>query len=215
MTLVKSKIHSLAWLKSAIYISVVGGVMLSSTPALSAYFVFPPRGEEDSHSFIVREDTFLMGGSRLEPLPGVSPWWDILINITRTNGGIFGKDTLTIDVDLKHIAAPHRGDKGSGSPLTFKLYVDSGNPQLDILSGFATAPHAGINHRDSVRGKLTRKISSNSVIGNSDIDNWTLEVDASHVPEPTTIFGSALALGVGGWLKRKKSTPQNKAKSQA
>jgi hypothetical protein len=24
------------------------------------------------------------------------------------------------------------------------------------------------------------------------------------VPEPTTIFGSALALGVGGWLKRKK-----------
>jgi len=25
------------------------------------------------------------------------------------------------------------------------------------------------------------------------------------VPEPTTIFGSALALGVGGWLKRKKS----------
>jgi len=35
------------------------------------------------------------------------------------------------------------------------------------------------------------------------------------VPEPTTIFGSALALGVGGWLKRKKSTFQNKAKSQA
>ena len=26
------------------------------------------------------------------------------------------------------------------------------------------------------------------------------------VPEPTTIFGSALALGVGGWLKRKKSS---------
>jgi hypothetical protein len=26
------------------------------------------------------------------------------------------------------------------------------------------------------------------------------------VPEPTTVFGSALALGVGGWLKRKKSS---------
>jgi hypothetical protein len=26
------------------------------------------------------------------------------------------------------------------------------------------------------------------------------------VPEPTTIFGSAIALGVGGWLKRKKSS---------
>ena len=30
------------------------------------------------------------------------------------------------------------------------------------------------------------------------------------VPEPTTIFGSAIALGVGGWLKRKKSSQPNK-----
>jgi hypothetical protein len=34
------------------------------------------------------------------------------------------------------------------------------------------------------------------------------------VPEPTTIFSSALALGVGGWLKRKKSSQQNKTTSQ-
>jgi hypothetical protein len=37
-------------------------------------------------------------------------------------------------------------------------------------------------------------------------------VDFQPVPEPTTIFGSALALGVGGWLKRKKSSQQNKTK---
>ena len=37
---------------------------------------------------------------------------------------------------------------------------------------------------------------------------------AEPVPEPTTIFGSAIALGVGGWLKRKKSSQQNKTKSQ-
>jgi hypothetical protein len=37
---------------------------------------------------------------------------------------------------------------------------------------------------------------------------------AESVPEPTTIFGSALALGVGGWLKRKKSSQQNKTTSQ-
>jgi hypothetical protein len=37
---------------------------------------------------------------------------------------------------------------------------------------------------------------------------------AEPVPEPTTIFGSALALGVGGWLKRKKSSHQNKTTSQ-
>jgi hypothetical protein len=33
---------------------------------------------------------------------------------------------------------------------------------------------------------------------------------AEPVPEPTTIFGSAIALGVGGWLKRKKSSQPNK-----
>jgi len=41
----------------------------------------------------------------------------------------------------------------------------------------------------------------------------TAEV-AEPVPEPTTIFGSAIGLWVGGWLKRKKSTPQNKTTSQ-
>jgi hypothetical protein len=37
---------------------------------------------------------------------------------------------------------------------------------------------------------------------------------AEPVPEPTTIFGSAIALGVGGWLKRKKSTQENKRTPQ-
>ena len=37
---------------------------------------------------------------------------------------------------------------------------------------------------------------------------------AEPVPEPTTIFGSALALGLGGWLKRKKSSPQDKTTPQ-
>jgi hypothetical protein len=37
---------------------------------------------------------------------------------------------------------------------------------------------------------------------------------ANPVPEPTTLFGSALALGVGGWLKRKKLSQQNKTTSQ-
>ena len=35
-------------------------------------------------------------------------------------------------------------------------------------------------------------------------------VDAEPVPEPTTIFGSAIGLGLGGWLKRKKLSQQNK-----
>jgi hypothetical protein len=40
-------------------------------------------------------------------------------------------------------------------------------------------------------------------------------VDAAEpVPEPTTIFGSAIALCLGGWLKRKKSSQQNKTTPQ-
>jgi hypothetical protein len=40
-------------------------------------------------------------------------------------------------------------------------------------------------------------------------------VDAAEpVPEPTTIFGSAIGLCLGGWLKRKKSSQQNKTAPQ-
>jgi hypothetical protein len=35
-------------------------------------------------------------------------------------------------------------------------------------------------------------------------------VDAEPVPEPATIFGSVIGLCLGGWLKRKKSSQQNK-----
>ena len=35
------------------------------------------------------------------------------------------------------------------------------------------------------------------------------------VPEPTTIFGSALALSLGGWLKRKNSSQNNKTTPQS
>ena len=34
------------------------------------------------------------------------------------------------------------------------------------------------------------------------------------IPEPTTIFGSAIGLGLGGWLKRRKSALQNKTAPQ-
>ena len=37
---------------------------------------------------------------------------------------------------------------------------------------------------------------------------------AEPVPEPTTIFGSAIGLCLGGWLKRRKSTLQNNTTSQ-
>jgi len=47
-------------------------------------------------------------------------------------------------------------------------------------------------------------LGGTDVLGRSSLVIETVDV-AEPVPEPTTIFGSALALGVGGWLKRKKS----------
>jgi hypothetical protein len=41
-----------------------------------------------------------------------------------------------------------------------------------------------------------------------------LDVVPEPVPEPTTIFGSAIALSLGGWLKRKKLSRQNNTVAQ-
>ena len=50
---------------------------------------------------------------------------------------------------------------------------------------------------------------------NEDARLTIITVDvAEPVPEPTTIFGSALALSLGGWLKRKKSSQPNKTTPQ-
>ncbi len=52
-------------------------------------------------------------------------------------------------------------------------------------------------------------------LGGDSFPDYPVTLVVETVPEPTTIFGSAIFLGIGGWLKRRKSTPQNKAKPQA
>jgi hypothetical protein len=77
--------------------------------------------------------------------------------------------------------------------------VSNGNP----FAGFAikTFEFSGVS------------LGGTDALGRSSL---VIETDdaAEPVPEPTTIFGSALALGVGGWLKRKKSNQQNKTTPQ-
>ena len=77
--------------------------------------------------------------------------------------------------------------------------VSNGNP----FAGFAikTFDFAGVT------------LGGTDALGRSSLVIETVDV-AEPVPEPTTIFGSALALGVGGWLKRKKSSRQNKTTPQ-
>jgi hypothetical protein len=55
-------------------------------------------------------------------------------------------------------------------------------------------------------GYLTLDREANLIITTVDV--------TEPVPEPTTILSAAIALGWGGWLKRKNSIKQNKTKSQ-
>ncbi|MEG3959097.1 PEP-CTERM sorting domain-containing protein, partial [Microcoleus sp. herbarium2] len=107
---------------------------------------------------------------------------------------------------------PHLSDKG---------YISSSSPG-DILN-FDITPFvkqrvsngdafAGFGIRALNFGGLALNTSNFSGIKPSLIVE-TAEVTES-VPEPTTILTAAIALGWGGWLKRKNSSQQNKTKSQ-
>jgi len=92
-----------------------------------------------------------------------------------------------------------------GDPLNFDVtafvnqQISNGNP----FAGFAikTFNFSGVT------------LEGTDALGRSSLVIETVDA-AEPVPEPTTIFGSALALSLGGWLKRKKSSQQNKTTSQ-
>jgi hypothetical protein len=71
-----------------------------------------------------------------------------------------------------------------------------------------------INNNDTSAG-FSLRINDGYLTLNEDARLTIITADvAEPVPEPTTIFGSALALSLGGWLKRKKSNQQHKTTSQ-
>ena len=58
-------------------------------------------------------------------------------------------------------------------------------------------------------------IEANGFGGAAEFNNdASLIITTEPVHEPTTIFGSAIGLCLGGWLKRRKSAPRNKTTSQ-
>jgi len=213
MTLLKSKINSLAWLKSAIYISVVGGIILSSKSASAATFDF----SEDPILGTVTLTEFAFGISDRYPIDG--EYWTGFVDVIENRGpttGPVSNDVLSFNGLLQHINAPHSGDISRARQFTFNFVLDASKIPDDKISYKSTQSlgHPA-EHFDLFEANLSAQVAH----GAKNVDyirSWILKVEGEHkeVPEPTTIFGSALALGVGGWLKRKKSSQQNKAAPQ-
>ena len=74
-------------------------------------------------------------------------------------------------------------------------------------------PFAGFAIQALDSGPYTAILEGTDALGRSSL---VIETDDAPepVPEPTTIFGSALVLSLGGWLKRKKLGQENKTTSQ-
>ncbi len=98
--------------------------------------------------------------------------------------------------------------------------VDISSSSANDILRFDVTPFVNqlVSNNDNFAGFGIRASNFGGVGLNATNNNSSLVVEtddvAEPVPEPTTIFGLALALGVGGWLKRKKSSQQNKTRSQ-
>ena len=157
----------------------------------------------------------------------------------RTDTRITNITSAILQVEAEEFASD-----GSYHPLGLFGYVGNGTAEASdleagIFLGSFTGPRQDIRNIVSfnVTPFLNRLVSNNNeyagfslrsltentifLMGREGLSGRTfppqlvVEGEYEVVPEPTTIFGSAIGLCLGGWLKRRKSISQNKAKSQA
>jgi hypothetical protein len=115
--------------------------------------------------------------------------------------------------------------KGNGQPDTSDFYAQSyagssSYPLSNLEPQFNT--YFSLNLTEFVKELISnneafvgvRVQETASGFGVATFNDKDASLIITTVPEPTTIFGSALALSLGGWLKRKKSNPQSKTTSQ-
>ena len=102
----------------------------------------------------------------------------------------------------------------------FLSSVDLSSSSTGDIISFDVTPFVNqlVSNNDAFAGFTIRASNFGGVVLN-DFDNKssliieTVDVPEP-VPEPATIFGSAIALCLGGWVRRKKSTQQHKTMSQ-
>jgi hypothetical protein len=98
----------------------------------------------------------------------------------------------------------------AGNILSFDVtpFVNQLVRNNDTLAGFTIRASSYISFGGG------SGVSLNATDNNSRLVIETIGV-VEPVPEPTTIFGSALALSLGGWLKRKNSSLNNQTAPQS
>jgi hypothetical protein len=125
-------------------------------------------------------------------------------------------DDISFQVDLFGYTGNRRPNIGVN--FGAGVYLDSDQPRQpgQVLSfDVASLINQSIRNNDVFAGFGIRTNGRGNVTINQDASLIITTVDAAEpVPEPTTILTAAVALGWGGWLKRKNSSQQDKTKSQ-
>jgi hypothetical protein len=120
MTLIKRKINSLAWIKSAIYISVFGGIILSSKSASAAMVDF--RGDNPTFATLnLSEPNF---GNYTQTFSQQQQYWKTSFYLTQQEND--RADILSLNVTFQHIRALHPGDTDLGEVFNFTYFLDAG-----------------------------------------------------------------------------------------
>ena len=102
--------------------------------------------------------------------------------------------------------------------------VNISSPSVGDTLSFDVSPYVNqrVRNGDAFAGFGIRALNLGGLFLNNDSNSGikprliveTTDVAEQGVPEPTTILTATVALGWGGWLKRKNSSQQNKTKSQ-
>ena len=116
---------------------------------------------------------------------------------------------------------------GTADPSDFETgvllsSVDTSSPSFGNTLNFNVTPFLNrlVSNGDTFAGFGLRASNIGGIVLSEQFPPPRLIVETTNVaepepvPEPTTIFGSAITLGLGGWLKRKKSSQQHKTAAQ-